>query len=61
MARTPKKAQLAEIELVPDAWPRFERFIREVVKAGPQHREALQAETRPASSKGRMRKGKSGA
>jgi hypothetical protein len=29
-----------EIELVPDAWPRFEAFIREIVKAGPQHRNA---------------------
>jgi len=28
----------AQIELVPDAWPRFERFIKEIVKAGPQHR-----------------------
>jgi hypothetical protein len=25
----------AEIELVPDAWPRFEKFIREIVKTGP--------------------------
>jgi hypothetical protein len=28
----------AEIELVPDAWPRFEKFIHEIAKAGPQHR-----------------------
>ncbi len=28
----------AEIELVPDAWSRFEKFIREIVKTGPQHR-----------------------
>jgi broad specificity phosphatase PhoE len=33
-----QRAKLGEIELVPDAWARFERFIREVVKAGPQHR-----------------------
>ncbi len=36
---TPKKAIL-DIELVPNAWPRFEKFIREIVKAGPQHRNA---------------------
>jgi hypothetical protein len=30
----------AEIELVPDAWPRFEKFITEIVKAPPQHRTA---------------------
>ncbi|MGD0027260.1 MAG: hypothetical protein ABSC37_22005 [Xanthobacteraceae bacterium] len=29
-----------EIELKPDAWPRFERFIRDIAKAGPQHRTA---------------------
>jgi hypothetical protein len=27
-----------EIELHEDAWPRFEQFIRDVAKAGPQHR-----------------------
>jgi hypothetical protein len=26
----------AEVELVEDAWPRFEKFIKEIVKAGPQ-------------------------
>jgi hypothetical protein len=30
--------KIGEIELVPDAWPRFERFIKEIAKAGPQHR-----------------------
>jgi hypothetical protein len=33
-----QKPRAGEIELVPDAWPRFERFIGEIVKAGPQHR-----------------------
>lgn len=32
------KTEASDIELVPDAWPRFEKFIREIVKAGPQHR-----------------------
>lgn len=27
------------IELQPDAWQRFERFIGKIAKAGPQHRE----------------------
>jgi hypothetical protein len=35
MAATPKAK---DIELHPDAWPRFERFIRDIAKAGPQHR-----------------------
>jgi hypothetical protein len=33
-----QRPRAGEIELVPDAWPRFERFIGEIVKAGPQHR-----------------------
>lgn len=55
MAKPPKKAQ-ASVELVTDAWPKFERFIKGIVKAGPQHR-APKAKTRPAS-KGRVHKGK---
>ncbi len=31
---------MPEVELVPDAWPKFEGFIRDVAKAGPQHRPA---------------------
>jgi hypothetical protein len=30
----------SEIELDPDAWPRFEQFIKTVAKAGPKHRPA---------------------
>jgi hypothetical protein len=26
-----------EIELVPDAWSKFEQFIKEIAKAGPHH------------------------
>jgi len=29
-----------QIEFEPDAWPRFERFIRDLAKAGPQHRKS---------------------
>jgi hypothetical protein len=29
-----------QVELVPDAWPRFEKFITEIMKVGPQHRSA---------------------
>lgn len=32
--------KLPDVELDPDAWPRFERFIKAAAKAGPQHREA---------------------
>jgi len=35
-----KPARVKEIELEPDAWPRFERFIRDIAKAGPQHRKS---------------------
>jgi len=46
-----------DIELHEDAWPRFERFITQVAKGGPQHRTAPK-KARPAS-KERVRKGKS--
>ena len=46
MAKSPKKPKRnqPDIDLVDDAWHRFERFIKTVTKAGAQHR--------PASSKG---------
>jgi hypothetical protein len=37
MGKSPKKS---ETQLEPDAWPHFERFIREIAKAAPQHRKA---------------------
>jgi hypothetical protein len=53
-----KKPERPEIELEPDAWPRFERFVKAIAKAGPQHRVIPKLKERPAS-KGRVRKGKS--
>lgn len=41
-------AKAQSIDLLPDAWPRFERFIKEVVKAGPQHRKVKLAKKRKA-------------
>jgi hypothetical protein len=32
------KDKSKEVELVADAWPRFERFIKQIAKAGPQHK-----------------------
>jgi hypothetical protein len=49
------KPDLSEIELVPDAWPRFEQFIKKVAKAGPQHRKPSEGEP-TASPKPRRRK-----
>jgi len=40
-----------EIELEPDAWPRFERFIRDIAKAGPQHRAAKGKKATPSRAK----------
>jgi len=51
-----KRLKATEVELMPDAWPRFERFIREVAKAGPRHRPS-KTKTRSVS-RGRIRKGK---
>lgn len=46
--KPPKKAP--EIELEPDAWQRFERFVTKAAKAGPKHRKASDAarKKRPA-------------
>jgi hypothetical protein len=49
MAKHSKEAP--EIELVPDAWPRFERFIKQVAKAGPQHREEKKGTKKREASK----------
>ena len=43
MAKSPKESKTdkikpVEVELEPDAWPRFERFIKQAAKAGPQPR-----------------------
>lgn len=32
------KPDQSAIELVPDAWAKFEKFVKGIVKAGPQHR-----------------------
>jgi hypothetical protein len=42
-----------KVELVPDAWPRFERFIHDIAKAGPQHRKAKPKATKAKSLKKR--------
>jgi hypothetical protein len=34
-AKSPKSE---EIEFHPDAWERFEKFVKQIAKAGPQHR-----------------------
>jgi len=39
-------AKEKKIELLPDAWPQFERMIKAVAAAGPQH-----AEPKPAPRK----------
>jgi hypothetical protein len=33
-----KSIKSVEVELEPDAWPRFERFISDIAKSGPKHR-----------------------
>ena len=47
MAKSPKrpKQDQPEVELVSGAWPKFEGFIRDVAKAGPQHRQAPKSVT----------------
>ena len=40
-----KREEAEDIEIEPGAWPDFERFIRNVTKAGPQHRQASKSLT----------------
>lgn len=35
------------VELVPKAWARFERFVKDIAKAGPQHRVAKSEPHKP--------------
>jgi hypothetical protein len=35
------------VELEPDAWTRFERFVQDIAKAGPQHRVAKSKPHKP--------------
>jgi hypothetical protein len=49
----------AEIELGPDAWPRFEKFIRDIAKAGPQHWKPIENPKAKAGAKA-SRPGKRG-
>jgi hypothetical protein len=48
-----------DLELVPDAWERFERAVDTVIKSGPMHRQQNHdaRKERPAS-KGSVHKGK---
>jgi len=36
--KRPRYSKAEEIELVPDAWARFERAVDAAVKSGPKHR-----------------------
>jgi hypothetical protein len=51
----PKRSQENEIELHPDAWERFERATKAVVKSPPQHRIAKKnfgrVKTKPTKAK----------
>jgi hypothetical protein len=53
-----KPTQVKDVELVPDAWPRFEHFISGIAKAGPQHRAPKPKDVKAKSPK--KRKGAKG-
>jgi hypothetical protein len=40
-----------EIELLPDAWERFEQAIKVVARAPPQHRKTKRGKSRPSNAK----------
>jgi hypothetical protein len=48
-----------DLEIVPDAWERFERAIDVVIRSGPKHRQTAPAKPKErAPSKGRVLKSK---
>jgi hypothetical protein len=47
------KSDPKEIELVPDAWERFERFIKQIAKAGPQHKMVAKKAKKPKKKPGK--------
>jgi hypothetical protein len=53
MTKPRKDQDEKRVELVPNAWSRFERFVQDIAKAGPQHRVA-KPKTRTVS-KGRTK------
>jgi hypothetical protein len=55
MGGTVKKPR-PEIELQPDAWERFDRFVRDIAKGGPQHRTASKPKANRAKSPERKRR-----
>jgi hypothetical protein len=58
MAKVASKRENQHIALEPDAWSRFERFIRDIAKAGPQHRNAGQKKSARATAVRRRPKAK---
>lgn len=46
-----KAATPAEVELVPDAWERFEKAVDQVAKSPPQHRIKGKSETSQKKSR----------
>jgi hypothetical protein len=50
------KRTIQEIELHPDGWQRFERAMKVVAKAPPQHRAAKPKVSRGKSRRPRVRK-----
>ncbi len=63
MASKPKLTGKAEgdLEIVPDAWERFEQAVDVVIKSGPKHRQGpiVKPNKERPPSKGRVHKGRS--
>ncbi len=51
MNKPKKKTGLADIELHPDAWKRFEDGVRSLGKSPPQHRKAKPSRVKATSQK----------
>jgi hypothetical protein len=52
MSKPQKKAALPNVELLPDAWARFERGVRAAAKAGPQPKPTAKPRQKKTGSSG---------
>jgi hypothetical protein len=56
MARGRKKSRTSTLEFVPDAWERFEKFLKSIVARPSGSKSRIKAKRRPRKTAGRSRK-----
>ena len=60
MKQPKSQADKDKVDILPDAWEKFERAVNVVIKSGPKHRQQPLAKLKERPpSKGRVHKGRS--